>query len=109
MPANQCSITRCCACMAKYDPVEAIGLMGAGLFLPNRELILEMCRQEMKSTSSQRHTAERSVKSDSELEQLPAMASILSPSRTSRGDVSTPKTPVRSLLIPAATGLKTVF
>ena len=43
--------------MAEHDMPEAIGLMGAGLFLLYRELILELCRQEMESTSSQRPTA----------------------------------------------------
>ena len=32
--------------MAEHDMPEAIGLMGAGLFLLNRELILDLWRQE---------------------------------------------------------------
>ena len=57
MGADHLSIARCCAFMAEHDMAEAIGLMGAGLFLLYRELILELCRQEMESTSSQRPTA----------------------------------------------------
>ena len=47
--------------MAEHDMPEAIGLMGAGLFLLNRELILELWRQEMESTSHQRPTAHEAV------------------------------------------------
>jgi hypothetical protein len=47
--------------MAEHDMPEAIGLMGAGLFLLNRELILELWRQEMEFTSGQRPTAQEAV------------------------------------------------
>ena len=47
--------------MAEHDMPEAIGLMGAGLFLLNLELILEQWRQEMEFTSGQRPTAHEAV------------------------------------------------
>ena len=47
--------------MAEHDMPEAIGLMGAGLFLLNRELILELWRQEMETTSHQKPTAHEAV------------------------------------------------
>ena len=46
MRDDHLSIARCCACMAEHDLAEAIGLMGGGLFLLNRELILDLWRQE---------------------------------------------------------------
>ncbi|MAF40982.1 MAG: hypothetical protein CL859_03870 [Cyanobium sp. ARS6] len=61
MWADHLSIARCCACMAEHDLAEAIGLMGAGFFLLNRELILELWRQEMEFTAGQRPTADKAV------------------------------------------------
>ena len=41
------SIARCCACIAEYDLAEAAALMGAGLHLLQRDLILESVRVEL--------------------------------------------------------------
>ena len=38
------SIARCCACIAEHDLAEGVALMGAGLHLLQRDLILESVR-----------------------------------------------------------------
>ena len=47
MWADHLSIARCCACIAEYDLAEAAALMGAGLHLLQRDLILESVRVEL--------------------------------------------------------------
>ena len=44
MWADHLSIARCCACIAEHDLAEGVALMGAGLHLLQRDLILESVR-----------------------------------------------------------------
>ena len=48
MRADHLTIARCCACMAEHDLTEAAALMGAGLHLLQRDLILESVRVELE-------------------------------------------------------------
>ena len=48
MWADHLTIARCCACMAEHDLTEAAALMGAGLHLLQRDLILESVRVELE-------------------------------------------------------------
>ena len=48
MWADHLSIARCCACIAEHDLSEAAALMGAGLNLLQRDLILESVRVELE-------------------------------------------------------------
>ena len=47
MWADHLTIARCCACMAEHDLTEAAALMGAGLHLLQRDLILESVRVDL--------------------------------------------------------------
>ena len=51
MWADHLSIARCCACMAELDLTEATVVMGAGLHLLQRDLLLEAVRVELEQTS----------------------------------------------------------
>ena len=51
MWADHLTIARCCACMAEHDLTEAAALMGAGLHLLQRDLILESVRVELVQNS----------------------------------------------------------
>ena len=48
MRADHLTIARCCACMAEHDLTEAAALMGAGVHLLQRDLILESVRVELE-------------------------------------------------------------
>jgi hypothetical protein len=47
MWADHLSIARCCACISEHDLAEAVALMGGGLHLLQRDLILESVRVEL--------------------------------------------------------------
>ena len=51
MWADQLSIARCCAYMAELELAEATVVMGAGLHLLQRDLLLEAVRVELEQTS----------------------------------------------------------
>ena len=48
MWADHLSIGRCCACISEHDLAEAVALMGGGLHLLQRDLILESVRVELE-------------------------------------------------------------
>ena len=95
--------------MAEHDMPEAIGLRSAGLFLLNRELILELCRQEMESTWGQRPTAQKAVgRSTKNWIQL-AFCIQKRPSQGRPQPTPGIKNPVIALKTRATTGLKIAF
>ena len=47
MWADHLTIARCCACIAEQDLSEAAALMGGGLHLLKRDLLLESVRVEL--------------------------------------------------------------
>ena len=48
MWADHLTIARCCACIAEQDLSEAAALMGGGLHLLQRDLLLESVRVELE-------------------------------------------------------------
>ena len=48
MWVDHLSIARCCACISEHDLAEAVALMGGGLHLLQRDLILESVRVELE-------------------------------------------------------------
>ena len=47
MWADHLTIARCCACIAEHDLAAAAALMGGGLHLLQRDLLLESVRAEL--------------------------------------------------------------